>query len=55
MALAAGAWHVVGGNIGAQVSSIRHDRLVTSAATHTEHGDRDLALAGKILRTVAGR
>jgi uncharacterized protein len=27
---------------------------VTGAATHTEHGDRDLALAGKILRTVVG-
>ncbi len=27
---------------------------MTSAATHTEHGDRDLALAGEIRRTVVG-
>jgi hypothetical protein len=27
---------------------------MTSTAAHTEHGDRDLALAGEILRTVVG-
>jgi uncharacterized protein len=27
---------------------------VTDTRTHTEHGERDLALAGEILRTVVG-
>jgi hypothetical protein len=30
------------------------DRAVTSRATHTEHGDRTVALDGEILRTVVG-
>jgi predicted nucleotidyltransferase len=30
------------------------DRAVTSRATHTEHGDRTIALDGEILRTVVG-
>src|SRR6266536_3330438 len=31
-----------------------HDHAMTSAATPTEHGDRDVAMAGEILRTVVG-
>ena len=31
-----------------------HDRVMTNAATNAEHGQRDLAMAGEILRTVVG-
>ena len=31
-----------------------HDRTVVEVGRHTEHGDRDVAVAGEILRTVVG-
>jgi predicted nucleotidyltransferase len=50
----AGAVSEARGKLSILLNPLWHDRAMSTAATHTEHGDRGIAMAGEILRTVVG-